>query len=89
MKLAPLLTALVFITASVEMMEVAGQGAAPVCDIFSETCSGKCWKASDCVDCCKHHGFVHGKCRITHGDACYCCHTPDATAKAWLDELTH
>uniref|UniRef100_K3YE32 Uncharacterized protein n=1 Tax=Setaria italica TaxID=4555 RepID=K3YE32_SETIT len=31
----------------------------------------------ECMRCCKHLGFVHGRCSLKHGDGCYCCHNPD------------
>jgi hypothetical protein len=59
--------------------KVDGGGPAddPVCDIAFDICLGSCWKSGKCMNCCKNHGFVHGRCSLKHGDACYCCHTPD------------
>ena len=60
--------------------EVDGGGPAAdavVCDTIFDICLGPCWKSGHCMRCCKHHGFVHGKCSLKHGDGCYCCHTPD------------
>ncbi|CAN6247839.1 unnamed protein product [Urochloa humidicola] len=47
------------------------------CSIFFQPCSSSCWKSGECMGCCKHNGFVHGRCSLKHGDGCYCCHTPD------------
>ncbi|CAL5018593.1 unnamed protein product [Urochloa decumbens] len=83
-KLTPLLPVLLFlaiITSSdheVSSAEVDGGGpGAVVCDIVFEMCLGSCWKSGECMRCCKHHGFVHGRCSLKHGDGCYCCHIPD------------
>ncbi|CAD6264347.1 unnamed protein product [Miscanthus lutarioriparius] len=85
-RLAPLsllLFSLVIITSSDEVLsssEVDGGGPAAdavVCDTIFDICVGSCWKSGKCMRCCKHHGFVHGKCSLKDGDGCYCCHTPD------------
>jgi hypothetical protein len=74
------------VSSSSEVDVVGGGGPAatdaPVCDIVFDICEGSCWKSGKCMRCCKHHGFVHGKCSLKDGDGCYCCHTPDQQKSA-------
>jgi hypothetical protein len=48
-------------------------GAKLVCDIYTTFCVEKCYKTGKCMRCCKHYGFVHGRCSLLHGMGCYCC----------------
>ncbi|KAK1698959.1 hypothetical protein QYE76_015656 [Lolium multiflorum] len=56
---------------SSEMVEEVG--AKLQCDIKASLCMYKCTKTGRCMRCCKHYGFLHGRCRIRHGLLCYCC----------------
>ncbi|KAJ1269847.1 hypothetical protein BS78_06G009200 [Paspalum vaginatum] len=64
-------------TDEVLSVEFGPDAAVQVCDINFKICVGSCWKSGNCMRCCKHHSFVHGRCSLKHGDGCYCCHTPD------------
>nr|CAB3486394.1 unnamed protein product [Digitaria exilis] len=79
--MAPLLLLLLLLflaTSCDEVLSVVDEGFDElVCDIVFEVCLGSCWKSGHCMRCCKHHGFVHGRCSLKHGDGCYCCHTRD------------
>ncbi|OEL20535.1 hypothetical protein BAE44_0018448 [Dichanthelium oligosanthes] len=80
------LTVVLAIASFVQMVEVA-EADAPSCDILLHLCSGSCWKSGHCEECCKHYGFLDGRCSLKHGDGCYCCGSAGATAAGQADFL--
>ncbi|TVU44688.1 hypothetical protein EJB05_04137 [Eragrostis curvula] len=70
--LFPLVLLIVIVIASQEdmVMRVAGVDFGP-CGIFANgDCVERCFKPGKCDECCKNHGFHHGKCQDV---ACFCC----------------